>query len=158
AAGRTWIERRLISGASGLVDMIDSACGRNGVFDHITKRGLELLESGDEEGQAIGLELASLSRNDPVACARIADIAVESGTLQECAMQVLWRSSVPRGSYGRSFNDPAPALVALRRSLEQALSLVKSPAAADLIREQLRRVDTETETELRRDEEMLDPR
>jgi hypothetical protein len=158
AAGRTWIERRLISGASGLVDMIDSACGRNGVFDHITRRGLELLESGDEEGQAIGLELASLSRNDPVACARIADIAVESGTLQKRARQVLWRFSVPRGSYGRSFNEPAPALVALRRSLEQALSLVKSPAAADLIREQLRRVDTETETELRRDEEMLDPR
>ena len=65
---------------------------------------------------------------------------------------------MPRGVYSRSFGEASPAMLELKATLEAAQAKVTVTGAAELIREVLGYVERTIQHELRRDEELKDPR
>jgi hypothetical protein len=141
-----------------LLDIALNGLRRNEFPDSAFETASELARSADVNAQKTGVILLSRLPTRPEACAQIAALAAgPKSEVQELAIRHLWSFRWPRGVYGRSIGEPAPAMLTLRDALQGALAQATRDARP-LIAEVLASLQANLEAEKLEDEEDLEPR
>jgi hypothetical protein len=157
-AGCGWVRAKKLEDVGTLASLIDDATGREAMPQHAKNVAMELVAQTTIEEKELGLSILSSLRADADACATIADYAARPGPLQESAAQLLNRFTLPRRSYSRGIGEPSPAILSLKSTLQVAQTIVTEPGAVVLLRGMQSVIDQLLAYEVRRDEEILDPR
>ncbi len=130
---------------------------RRDLPDSTLEIAMSFVSSDDAQRRKVGLVLLSQLRENVDACCLLAEVATEAPSeVQQLAMRGLQSFRRPRGVYGRAIGEPAPAMLAIRGTLQEAHARA-SKRAKLLLAEVLAQLDANLDEERREDEEDLEP-
>lgn len=153
-----WVAGGKLTSVREVDHLVQSAIERADLPNGALSIAMKLVRDQRKEAQMVGLAILSEERDSPQACALLAELAVTQGPWQREARSAISNFSHPLGAYSRAIGEPAPATVTARDTLTKAAALTKDSEARLLIAAVGEAVIKDIEAELRRDEELVDPR
>jgi hypothetical protein len=153
-----WVSANKLTSVAEVDHLLQSAIDRGSLPGGAFPIAMKLVGDVRKEAQMVGLAILSEERNNPEACAVMADLAVGTGPWQKEAHSAMSHFSHPLGTYSRAIGKPAPAIVAASDTLEKAAALTKIPEARQMLAARQAAVIEDIEADLREDEELADPR
>lgn len=153
-----WVAELGATGETAIAGVLSTALADSRKFaDGAFELARDMVGTSERNAQRVAVLLLGEMQDSPPACALLAELAVgPDASIANLAGLALDQFDIPRGGWSHAAGEPSVELVALRDTLETAMSLAAKGARARL-EKVVRSIEAQIASDLRADEELLTP-